>query len=132
MPKGGVFTGPMKVSPELAAIIGLKEASRAQCMKHLWAYLKEHNLQDPENNQFFRPDEKLAKVFSTERISAFEVLKLKYLSVRIQNFNLLRARGSNLTLSENFVCFPKTDLKLWVVASFKSFSDAIFSYQVRQ
>ena len=80
MPKGGVFTGPMKVSPELAAIIGLKEASRAQCMKHLWAYLKKHNLKDPENNQFFKPDEKLAKVFGTDHISAFEVLKSKYLS----------------------------------------------------
>ena len=62
MPKGGGLTAPMKVSPELAAIIGMKEASRAQCVKHLWAYLKEHNLQDPENKQFFTPDKKMAKV----------------------------------------------------------------------
>jgi len=35
---------PMKVSPELAAIIGVTEATRAQCIKHLWAYIKENNL----------------------------------------------------------------------------------------
>merc|ERR1712203_1311738 len=26
----------------------MKEASRAQCIKMLWKYLKDHNLQDPE------------------------------------------------------------------------------------
>merc|ERR1712058_4062 len=75
MPKGGGLTAPMKVSPELAAIIGMKEASRAQCVKHLWAYLKEHNLQDPENKQFFTPDKKMAKVFGTERMRAFTMSK---------------------------------------------------------
>ena len=96
MPKGGVFTGPMKVSPELAAIIGLKEASRAQCLKHLWAYLKEHNLQDPENNQFFRADEKLAKVFGTERISAFEVLKSKYLSDHLEKIEVVLSHEASV------------------------------------
>ena len=52
----------MKVSPDLAAIIGVTEASRAECVKHLWAYLKANNLQDPENKQFFFPDKKMAKV----------------------------------------------------------------------
>merc|ERR1711974_5101 len=77
-PKGGGLTAPMKVSPELAAIIGMKEASRAQCVKQLWAYLKDNNLQDPENKQFFTPDKKMAKVFGTERIRAFSMSK--YLS----------------------------------------------------
>ena len=62
MPKGAGLTAPMKVSPDLAAIIGKTEASRAECVKHLWAYLKANNLQDPENKQFFFPDKKMAKV----------------------------------------------------------------------
>ena len=45
MAKGSGLTKKMKLSPELAAIIGTKEASRAECVKGLWAYLKEHNLQ---------------------------------------------------------------------------------------
>ena len=69
MPKGAGLTKPMKLSPELADIVGKKEASRAECIKQLWAYIKKHNLQDPENKQYFTPDKKMAKVRS-ERIHA--------------------------------------------------------------
>jgi upstream activation factor subunit UAF30 len=62
MPKGSGLTKPMKLSAELADIVGKKEASRAECIKQLWAYIKKQNLQDPENKQFFNPDKKMAKV----------------------------------------------------------------------
>ena len=42
---GGGLTAPKKLSPELANIVGKKEASRAELMKLLWAYIKEKNLQ---------------------------------------------------------------------------------------
>ena len=35
----------MKLSDDLAAVVGMEEASRAQCVKHLWAYIKDNNLQ---------------------------------------------------------------------------------------
>jgi upstream activation factor subunit UAF30 len=73
--KGSGLTKPMKLSAELAAIVGKKEASRAECIKLLWAYLKEHNLQDPANKQFFTPDAKMAKVFGKEKIRAFSMSK---------------------------------------------------------
>ena len=62
MPKGSGLTKPMKLSAELADIVGRKEASRAECAKQLWAYIKSNNLQDPENKQYFFPDKKMAKV----------------------------------------------------------------------
>merc|ERR1712182_123294 len=65
----------MKLSAELSAIVGEEEASRAQCVKLLWAYLKEKNLQDPENKQFFTPDKKMAKVFGNERMRCFSMSK---------------------------------------------------------
>ncbi len=65
MPKGAGLTKPMKLSPELADVVGKKEASRAECIKQLWAYIKKHNLQDPENKQYFTPDTKMAKVKKT-------------------------------------------------------------------
>ena len=65
----------MKLSADLADIVGKKEASRAECVKQLWAYLKKHNLQDPENKQFFTPDKKMAKVFGSDRIRAFSMSK---------------------------------------------------------
>lgn len=62
MPKGSGLTKQMKLSPELADVVGKKEASRAECIKALWAYIKKQNLQDPENKQYFTPDKKMAKV----------------------------------------------------------------------
>merc|ERR1712038_997656 len=75
MPKGGGLTKPMKLSADLADIVGKKEASRAECIKHLWAYLKKNNLQDPENKQYFFPDKKMAKVFGSDRVRAFGMAK---------------------------------------------------------
>ena len=43
--KGSGLTKPMKLSADLADIVGKKEASRAECVKQLWAYLKKNNLQ---------------------------------------------------------------------------------------
>merc|ERR1712083_661670 len=75
MPKGAGLTKPMKLSSELSDVVGKKEASRAECIKQLWAYIKKNNLQDPENKQFFVPDKKMAKVFGNDRIRAFGMAK---------------------------------------------------------
>ena len=71
MPKGAGLTKPMKLSADLADIVGKKEASRAECIKQLWAYIKKNNLQDPENKQFFNPDKKMAKVLFSLKINHF-------------------------------------------------------------
>ena len=75
MPKGSGLTKPMKLSADLADIVGKKEASRAECIKQLWAYIKKNNLQDPENKQYFFPDKKMGKIFGQERIRAFGMAK---------------------------------------------------------
>merc|ERR1712156_889079 len=69
------FTKQMKLSADLAAIVGQKQASRAECIKLLWAYLKKNNLQDPEIKQYFTPDKKMAKIFGTEKIRGFGMAK---------------------------------------------------------
>merc|ERR1711956_71345 len=83
MPKGGGLTKPMKLSADLAAIVGKDEASRAECIKLLWAYLKKNNLQDPENKRYFTPDKKMAKVFGADRIRAFGMAK--FLNAHLSN-----------------------------------------------
>merc|ERR1712110_433373 len=77
MPKGGLsgVTKPYALSPALTAIVGKKEASRAEVTKLLWAYLKQKNLQDPENRQYFTPDDKMAKIFGTDKIRGFGMAK---------------------------------------------------------
>lgn len=70
------FMQPMTLSPELAAIIGKGPLPRTQVTKKIWAYIKKHKLQDPENMRNIRPDEKLAKVFGGKRaINMFEMTK---------------------------------------------------------
>ena len=73
--KGSGFTKQMKLSTELADVVGKKEASRAECVKQLWAYIKKHNLQDPENKQYFKPDKKMAKIFGEEKLRGFGMTK---------------------------------------------------------
>merc|ERR1711997_174556 len=75
MPKGGGLTKPLKLSADLAAIVGKDEASRAECIKELWACLKKNNLQTPDNKQYFLPDKKMAKVFGSDKIRAFSMSK---------------------------------------------------------
>jgi len=71
MPKGSGLTKPYKLSPELSDVVGKKEATRGECMKQLWAYIKEHKLQDPENKQYFKPDKKMAKIFGEDKLRGF-------------------------------------------------------------
>ena len=44
-------------------------------MKRVWAYLKRKNLQDPQDKQWFTPDETMAPVFGEERIKGFGMVK---------------------------------------------------------
>ncbi len=67
---------PMKVSEELAAIVGKGPMPRTEVTKKLWAYIKSHNLQDKKNKRNINPDEKLAKVFGGKSsINMFEMTK---------------------------------------------------------
>merc|ERR1711981_1027012 len=72
---GGGITQSHRLSPELSAIVGVKEASRGELMKLLWAYLKKNNLQCDDNKQYFIPDKKMAKVFGTEKLRGFGMSK---------------------------------------------------------
>ena len=59
---GSGITRQMKLSDDLADIVGHKQASREEVEEYLWTYIKSNNLQDPDNKQFFTPDPKMAKV----------------------------------------------------------------------
>jgi DNA topoisomerase I len=75
--KGGGAQGSKKASSELEAVIGAKEATRGEVMKGLWAYIKKHKLQDPDNGRIIIPDDKLAAVFgSKEPVDMFKLAGL--------------------------------------------------------
>ncbi|KAL6270554.1 hypothetical protein ACE6H2_027465 [Prunus campanulata] len=55
---------PRKISPEMQALVGTPEISRTQALKLIWAYIKQNNLQDPQNKKIIVCDEKLKKIFA--------------------------------------------------------------------
>ncbi|KAK8636476.1 hypothetical protein V6N13_124222 [Hibiscus sabdariffa] len=68
---------PRSVTPEMQAVVGVPEISRTQALKQIWAYIKEHNLQDPDNKKIINCDEKLKKIFGgKDRIGFLEIAGL--------------------------------------------------------
>ena len=70
------FMKPMKISTELAEVVGKGPMPRTEVTKKLWAYIKKHKRQDPDNKRDIIPDEKLAKVFGGKKtINMFDMTK---------------------------------------------------------
>lgn len=67
----------VELSEELSNFVGAKEMSRGDVTKAVWAYIKEHNLQDEKDKRMIVPDEKLAKIFgSNDPINMFKMTGL--------------------------------------------------------
>ena len=68
---------PMKVSPELAAVVGEGPMPRSEVVKKIWVYIKSNGLQDSKNKRNINADDKLKKVFGGKgTVSMFEMTKL--------------------------------------------------------
>lgn len=50
------------LSPELAAVVDMQEASRQEAMMAVWEYIRFYGLQEDEEKRNFRCDELLKKV----------------------------------------------------------------------
>jgi upstream activation factor subunit UAF30 len=71
------FMQPMKISDELAAVVGKGPMPRTEVTKQLWVYIKAHKCQDAKNKRNINPDDKLAKLFGSKKtVSMFEMTKL--------------------------------------------------------
>lgn len=77
------FMKPMKISEELAEVVGKGPMPRSEVVKKLWAYIKRHGLQDKRNRRNINADASLKKVFKGKGVvNMFEMIKLvsKHLS----------------------------------------------------
>lgn len=77
------FMKPMKVSAELAVVVGKGPLPRTEVVKALWKYIKKHELQDKKNKRNINADAALKAVFNGKGVvSMFEMTKLvsKHLS----------------------------------------------------
>ncbi|KAM0860238.1 hypothetical protein ACQ4PT_046696 [Festuca glaucescens] len=73
--KAGGFTKLCSISPALQEFVGASELARTEVVKKIWAYIKEHNLQDPSNRRKILCDEALKKIFNVNSIDMFQMNK---------------------------------------------------------
>ncbi|KAJ8645597.1 hypothetical protein MRB53_007345 [Persea americana] len=74
--KGGGFTKLCSLSPQLQNFVGVSELSRTGVVKQVWAYIREKNLQDPENKRNILCDEAMRAVFGVKTINMFQMNKV--------------------------------------------------------
>ena len=73
------FMKPMKISAELAVIVGEGPLPRTEVIKQLWVYIKKNSLQDPKEKRMINADAALKAVFAGKgRVSMFEMTKLVF------------------------------------------------------
>ena len=67
---------PLTPSSALAEVVGASALPRTEVVKKLWAYIKKHNLQNPNNKRNIKADAKLKAVFGKNEVTMFEMTKL--------------------------------------------------------
>jgi chromatin remodeling complex protein RSC6 len=66
---------PLRPSKELAAVVGADPLPRGEVVSKVWAYIKQHGLQDPKNRREILADAKLEPIFGKKRVGMFEMNK---------------------------------------------------------
>ena len=66
---------PLQADEALAAVVGSEPLPRTQVVKRLWAYIRDHDLQDRRNRRMINADAKLRAVFGKDQVSMFEMTK---------------------------------------------------------
>lgn len=57
------FNQEKSLSGELQAVLGVEKCSRPQVVKQLWTYIKDNNLQNPQDKRQILCDDKLQALF---------------------------------------------------------------------
>ncbi|MDE2355400.1 MAG: hypothetical protein KGL69_01460 [Alphaproteobacteria bacterium] len=66
----------LKPSAALAAVVGPAALSRGDAVSKVWAYIRQHNLQNPANKREILADAKLKPVFDgNDKVTMFEMNK---------------------------------------------------------
>jgi len=68
---------PVTPDDVLAKVVGDQPLPRTELTKKVWAYIRQHGLQDAKNKTFINADENLKAVFNGKnQASMFEMTKL--------------------------------------------------------
>ena len=73
--KPNALQQPLQPSEDLAAVVGPDKLARGEAVSKVWAYIKEHKLQNPKDGREILADDKLGKVFGKSKVTMFEMNK---------------------------------------------------------
>jgi len=74
--KNSKFMAPVRISDALAKIVGPGPMPRTEITSKIWAYIKQHGLQDPKQKRIIRPDALLSAVIGKDPVDMFQMTKL--------------------------------------------------------
>ncbi|HEY7354630.1 MAG TPA: SWIB/MDM2 domain-containing protein [Terriglobales bacterium] len=69
------FMKPMQPSEQLARVVGSEPLPRSEVTKKIWAHIKKHKLQNPQNKREIIADEKLQPIFGGKKLDMFQMTK---------------------------------------------------------
>lgn len=73
--KNSAFMKPMRPSEELAKIVGAEPLPRTEVTKKVWAHIKKHKLQNPQNKREILADDKLQPILGAKKLNMFQMTK---------------------------------------------------------
>jgi len=82
---GGGSSGihaPLEISPALQQLVGAAELPRTEITSRLWAYIREHDLQNPDDKRQILWDALAREVFCVDSCTMFRMAKLVTAHVR--------------------------------------------------
>ncbi|KAL3672169.1 hypothetical protein V7S43_002832 [Phytophthora oleae] len=65
-----------KLSPSLSHLLGKNALTRPAAIKEFWAYVKQHELQDPKDGRVIHPNKEMKDVFRVDQIGFTQVMGL--------------------------------------------------------
>lgn len=74
--KGNGFSKPCQLSSQLAEFMSCNELPRTEVVKRMWAYIKEHDLQNPKDRREIICDAALEKVLKRKKVTMFQLNKV--------------------------------------------------------
>ena len=102
---------PMTLSPELSNVVRRRVDTRVNCLKKVWAYIKNNNLRDPKNSHYFFPDKKLAKIFGNGRLCCRPITGMgKFLDAHLVGLSL----DQHNNILHPHVPLPAEKARAWV------------------
>jgi len=80
----GGLSAVKEISDELAAFLGERRVARTTIVKSLWAYVRENNLQNPNDKREILLDDKMKSVFGVDSFTMFTMNK--YIGAHVEPY----------------------------------------------